>query len=265
MRLGALAPACGDRTQRRPHDVRRARRTGRPGRIIGAMTIATSHGTARLLRAARFGLLALVSVLVAHDAIFAAQYGFGAAFADAMRAGGHDPYWPILSTLAVVAATLLGLRAILRLGHLRSTEPPNRPVRATASFGHVARSYRRELVILWPPLFALVSVAFGVQENAEHLLGHGHLIGIGAVTGPEYPLALPVIALVTLLAAAVGALVRWRIAVLQARLAGRLHPTRPRGLTARRAHPGWADVAAIRAHAWFLVRLDAGRAPPHHA
>ena len=119
---------------------------------------------------------------------------------------------------------------------------------------------------LWAPLFGLVAVAFAIQENVEHLAGHGHLIGLGALGGPEYPLALPVIALVTLVAAALGAVVRWRIGVLEARLAGRLPlGERQGGLAARRAPARWAEVAAVRVHAGFLVRLDAGRAPPLHA
>ena len=230
------------------------------------MTIQTSQSTRRLLRTVRLALLALVSLAIAHDAIFAAQYGFGAALADAMRDGGHDVYWPLFSTIAVVAGTVLGLRAVVRLGRLLSRDRSGGRRRVTVLPRRtVERGYRRELASLWVPLFALASIVFAVQENIEHLVGHGHLIGSAALVGPEYPLALPVIALVTLVAAAVGALVRWRIAVLEARLAGRLYSARPRGLTARRAAAGWADVAAIRAHGWFLVRLDAGRAPPHHA
>jgi len=227
------------------------------------MTIDTSLRTARVLRAVRLAMLGLVSVVIAHDAIFAAQYGFGSAFARAMRDGGHDGYWPAFSMVAVVAATVLGLRAVVRIGRLREMDRATRPVAEAA--GPHQRGYRRELIGLWPPLLALVTVAFTVQENVEHFAGHGHVIGLGALTGPEYPLALPVLALVTLAAAAVGALVRWRITVLTARLAGRPPVVRRRRLGARRPSPRWADVAAIRAHAWFLVRLDAGRAPPHAA
>ncbi len=215
---------------------------------------------ARVLRAVRLAMLGLVSLAIAHDAIFAAQYGFGAAFARAMRDGGHDGYWPVFSMVAVVAATVLGLRAAVRLGRLRETDRATRLVAAAPRSRE--RGYRRELIGLWPPLFVLVAVAFAVQENVEHLAGHGHVIGLGALTGPEYPLALPVLALVTLAAAAIGALVRWRITVLTARLAGRAPVGRRRRLGARRPSPRWTDIAAIRAHAWFLVRLDAGRAPP---
>jgi hypothetical protein len=230
------------------------------------MTFETTSRTVRLLRALRFGLLALVSLALAHEAIFAAQYGIGPGFARAMQSGGHDGYWPIFSVVVVVAATMVGLRAVVRLGGSgRSTVRHDPGNLGRDEPGRARPGYRRELAGLWLPLTLAVTVAFAVQENLEHFFGHGHLIGLGALTGPEYPLALPVLAVVSLLAAALGALVRWRIAVLEARRAGRAHVTRPRGLTARRPPPGWGDIAAIRALAWFLVRLDAGRAPPRAA
>ncbi len=228
------------------------------------MTIETSGATARLLRAIRFALLGLVSLGVAHDAIFAAQYGFGGTFARAMQAGGHDGYWPIFSTLVVIAATVLGLRAAVRLGRPRRTDDLGHAGPAPSSAGS-ERGYVRELVGLWSALFVAVTMVFTVQENIEHLVGHGHLIGLGALSGPEYPLALPVIGLVSLIAATLGALVRWRIEVLTARRAGRHSVEPPRRPIARRAAARWADIAALRAHAWFLVRLDAGRAPPQPA
>jgi hypothetical protein len=227
------------------------------------MTIETSGATARLLRAIRFAMLGLVSVGVAHDAIFAAQYGFGGTFARAMQAGGHDGYWPIFSTIVVVAATVLGLRAAVRLGRTHPAEAGGRVGPPAPSSAGPERGYRRELVGLWSALFVVVTAVFTVQENIEHLVGHGHLIGLGALSGPEYPLALPVIGLVSLIAAMLGALVRWRIAVLTARHAGRHSFERPpRRPIARRPAARWADIAALGAHSWFLVRLDAGRAPP---
>lgn len=238
----------------------------RRGRIIGGMTFETTSATARLLRALRFVALALVSVAVAHDAIFAAQYGVGSGFVRAMQAGGHDGYWPVFSVLVAVVAAVLGLRAAVRLGRPRGDSGRRGltgPGRAGARDGQPR--YRTELARLWLPLSVVVTIAFAIQENLEHLAGHGHLIGLGALVGPEYPLALPVLVLVSLAAAALGALVRWRIAVLEARFAGRLHVARSRGLAARRPPRRWADVAALRAHAWFVVRLDAGRAPPRVA
>ena len=96
------------------------------------MTIDASRPTQRLWRTVRFALLAVVSLAIAHDAIFSAQYGLGASLADAMRAGGHDGYWPVFSTIAVVAGTVIGLRAIVRFGRLLSRD---RSERRPAAFG----------------------------------------------------------------------------------------------------------------------------------
>jgi len=51
----------------------------------------------------------------------------------------------------------------------------------------------------------MVAIGFAVQENVEHLVSHDHLLGLGALIGPEYPLALPVIATITLVAGLVAA------------------------------------------------------------
>ena len=226
------------------------------------MTFEASARTVRLLAAVRFALLAIVCLAVAHDAIFAVEHGIGAGFAEAMRNGGHDGYWPALSVIVVIAATVLGLRTVVRLGRLGQAVG-RRSHRPRGVLSHARRpGYLGELLRLWLPLFVGVALAFALQENIEHLAGHGHLIGLGALIGPEYPLALPVIGLVALAAAALGALVRWRIALLEARVGVRPVPARPRGLTARRPAPGWAIVATLRIRAWSLVRLDAGRAPP---
>ncbi|MEO8230178.1 MAG: hypothetical protein ABI628_10510 [Chloroflexota bacterium] len=235
------------------------------------MTFQASPGAARVLAALRFGLLALACLWLAHDAVFAAEHGLGAGFNEAMSAGGHDGYWPIFSTVVVIAVTLLGLWSAVRIGRLAAAGrgPSDRGGRSAlagpAKGGRPARSYRQDLRALWLPLLALTATAFTVQENIEHIAGHRHLIGLGALAGPEYPLALPAIALVTLVAAALGALVRWRIAVLEARVAGRLHLGRPRGHEASRPAERWVDVASILAHSRFLTRPDAGRAPPRLA
>ena len=229
---------------------------------VRRLTIVASPRVARLLGVARFGLLALVSVGIAHDAVFAAEHGFGAGFAAAMSAGGHDGYWPAFSVAVVIALTLLGCWAVIRVGRSLASGSDDGRTGVAAPIVTGCRTYGEELRGLWLRLLALTATAFTLQENVEHLVGHGHIIGIGALTGPEYPLALPVIAGVTLVIAALGALVRWRLAVLEARLAGRIHQPRQRGHAARRPAPTWAVVAALRLRTLFLVRPDAGRAPP---
>ena len=60
---------------------------------------------------------------------------------------------------------------------------------------------------MWWRLALVVALGFAVQENLEHLLTHGHAPGLGVLAGPEYPLALPIIGLVTAATAVVAALV----------------------------------------------------------
>ncbi len=226
------------------------------------MTLEASARSVRSFALARFALLAIVCLAVAHDAVFAMENGVGAGFAAAMRNGGHDEYWPFFSVLVVVAGTVLGLRAVVRLGRL-GRMADRRPRRSGTIAGlSTRRAYLAESSGLWILLFGTVAGAFTLQENLEHVLGHGHLIGLGALIGPEHPLALPVIGLVALAASALGALVRLRIALLEARVGTRQRRDRPRRHAARRPAPGWAIVAALRVRAWSLVRLDAGRAPP---
>jgi hypothetical protein len=234
-------------------------------RKIRGMTVQASPRAARVLGTLRFALLAIACLGLGHDAVFALENGFGAGFTQAMSAGGHDGYWPIFSVVVVSAVTLLGLSAAVRIGRLSAGGRRPGGAGRLARQAQPARSYRQDLRALWLPLLALTAAAFTIQENIEHLAGHHHLIGLGALAGPEYPLALPAIALVTLAASALGALVRWRIAVLEARIAGRIHEPRRRGHAARRPADRWLDVASILAHARFLTRLDAGRAPPRRA
>ena len=86
------------------------------GCTVDVMTLEASARSVRSFALARFALLAIVCLAVAHDAVFALENGVGAGFAAAMRDGGHDGYWPFFSVLVVVAGTVLGLRAVVRLG-----------------------------------------------------------------------------------------------------------------------------------------------------
>ncbi len=72
------------------------------------LTAASSH-VARQLRTLRFGALVVVGALVAHDAIFAAQYGLGEQREAALAATAHG-YWPAFAALALLVGGL-GLAA----------------------------------------------------------------------------------------------------------------------------------------------------------
>ena len=231
-----------------------------------------SRPAARAMRRTRFCLLALVALFAAHDAVFFAEFGFGDTFAAVMRQTGHDAYWPAYMLLVGLAAGMLTASAAVRIARLR------RRLAALVQLGSLpdatsgarkrhapvadAPSYGRELMGLWIRLLAVVLVGFVLQENVEHA-AHGHLPGLGVLAGPENPLALPALVVVTFLLAVVGALVRWRIAVLEVRLA-RTPASGPRraGLRARRPAAGAWIAAAVAAHHWTIARQDPGRAPP---
>jgi lysylphosphatidylglycerol synthetase-like protein (DUF2156 family) len=227
-----------------------------------------SQSTARAAGRGRFGLLAIVALFVAHDAIFLAEYGIGDTFAAAMRQSGHDGYWPVYMLLVGVAGAVLIASTALRVARLRlrlsalGTSRPGTLVPELQDRATDVRSYPRELMVLWIRLFAAVVVAFVIQENLEHA-AHHHVPGLEVLFGPENPLALPALAAVTFVLAAVGALVRWRIAILGERLARAVAAGAQRtGLRATRPAAGSWVAAAVCARQWTIARQDPGRAPP---
>ena len=219
------------------------------------MTIGTSADRMRLGRRIRTGILAIVALLVAHDSIFLAEYGNGPSFARAMSEGGHDGYWLPFTVGAILAGGLLLLRALTTVSRLRAQ---------ASRVGWLeelpAPSYSSELLGIWRVLFPLVTVLFTLQENLEGFAVDGHLVGLEALAGRDSALALVVIALVTLGLAALGAVLRWRIAVLRRRLASARTARPP--LTDDRLCPEWGSIHAFAPHRWIIGRLDAGRAPP---
>ena len=116
-----------------------------------------------------------------------------------LREAGHG-YWGLASLLLAVIGLVFGIGAWARLRRLR---------RRAADIGAQPLQARwSHLPAIWLRLFAVVCVGFLVQENLEHSLTHMHLPGLGALLGPEYPLALPVIALITGLAAFLATVIR---------------------------------------------------------
>jgi hypothetical protein len=197
-----------------------------------------------------FLALAGLALLVSHDAIFLVQMGPGEGVVRALRTAGHD-YWAAASLGLIGAATVAAAITVLRLRALRHRAASLR-ARPRPPAGHA-----RRVAGTWGPLFAVVAAGFVIQENVEHVIAHSHAIGLGALLSPEYPLALPVIAVITGVAAFVAALV-WRterelvaaIAAALARLARRSRrgPVRPSVIERRRRS--------------VLSSLGASRAPP---
>lgn len=229
-----------------------------------AMRPMTSPSTIRLLRAMRFAILAAVALLVGHDAVYVTSYGAAADFASAMRDGGHDAYWTVYSLAVAAGAMLILARAGIPLVRLsRGLEDDAEAAGgAPPAVVEAVVPYRRELRSLATRLLPTVLVGFLLQENLEHVLGHGHIVGLAPLLGQEQPFALPVIAAVVVLVAAIGALVRWRIRTLSARLAARVRSVRHPRPAARPVPSSWWLTGAACAHRWILLRGDAGRAPP---
>ncbi|HEX5040787.1 MAG TPA: hypothetical protein VFW95_11700 [Candidatus Limnocylindria bacterium] len=203
-------------------------------------------------RSVAFWALAGVALLVSHDAVFAIQAGPGQRLTEALRAAGHD-YWGVASAFIAAIGLVVGLVAVARLRRLQRHASDLRAAPRVSG-------RTRQVLRTWGRLFVIVTAGFLVQENLEHLAMHGHLIGAGALAGPEYPLALPVIAAVTFVAGVVGGLIRGKESALLQAIAAALA-----GLDHGPVHvirrPGGVRIT----RASILARCGAGRAPPRVA
>lgn len=202
-----------------------------------------------------FWVLGAVALAVSHDAVFLAQTGPGNALVAALRQDGHA-YWAFVSIGLAVLGLVVGIGSLLRLRRLH---------RWAAALGERvgpmrAGAYLARTLDIWARLFPVVAIGFLVQENVEHVVAHGHLIGLGALGGAEYPLALPVIGAISLLAAIGAGAFRIAERELIVRIAAALRAAlvrAPRRLVLRPVGVlRWATVPV-------LARAGAGRAPPH--
>jgi hypothetical protein len=208
------------------------------------------HHARRLPPRLAFWALAGVALLISHDAIWLAQIGPGEALTSALRHGGHE-YWAAASSTLTGIGVAAAAWAAIRLIRLRRVTAVARHEQT----GLAARSYLHRAAGSWLRLLAVVAIGFLIQENVEHALMHGHAPGAGALLGPEYPLALPVIAAVTLLGALIAAAFVTAERILLARITSTHHthraPMRIQRPARRAVLPGGLDS---RAHA--------GRGPP---
>jgi hypothetical protein len=207
--------------------------------------------------AARFAVLVAATLLAAHDAVYVLRFGGGDAFAAGMDATGHG-YWSGFTAMGFATGTALALTSLVTLRRLeaRLEGAASRALPRTAE-----STYASELARLWPRLLLAVTAAYAVQEALEHLGVYGHPPTADELVAILSPGTVAVLAAVTFVVAALGAVVRWRIAVLRQRIeARRTGRVRSPALPGAPLH--WAIAAALRRHALLLVRLDAGRAPP---
>ena len=197
-----------------------------------------------------FWALAGIALLVSHDAVYLVQVGPGERLAAALRTASHD-YWWAASLGLIALGTVAGAASLVRLALLRRDA-------AALGAGRVPHSGRiGRLLATWVRLAAIVVTGFALQENVEHFIAHGHLIGSGALIGPEYPLALPVLGIVSLVAALVATLVVASelalIAAIRSATTVAHRPVRALGRPPQRLPAPSGSV---------LARFLAGRAPP---
>lgn len=198
--------------------------------------------------------MALVALVLAHNLVYLVAYG--TAYEDALEHTGHDADW----TVAVVAILGLGLGLMLaaagRILHLWAE------VRSIGGRSAVRRPDAATLVaglgVLWLRLAVATTAALLVQENVERWTIGQPLPGLGVLGSAAYPDALPILLVVTLAVAAVGALFRWRIETLAARLAAARRRAWARPTPSPRRAIPLAHPLAGSIHG----RRSAGRAPP---
>ncbi|HEX2221499.1 MAG TPA: hypothetical protein VHK06_03150 [Candidatus Limnocylindria bacterium] len=211
-----------------------------------------SPGRAELARRLTFWVAAGLALLAGHDAVSLVQLGPGRTLAEQLRTAGHA-YWPVATWLLLLAAAAAALWWAARLAHLRRLAGPASAV-VRPSGGAIG--WRRRAAGAWARLFAVVAIGFVLQENVEHAAVHGHILGTGALFGPEYPLALPVLAVVTAFVATLIAAIGQREATLILQIARNRLPARaPRG-----GMPRPAPDRVVRRDPLALHR--SGRAPP---
>jgi hypothetical protein len=175
--------------------------------------------------------MALASLAAGHELIYLLAHGPGEGYVVAMREGGHDRYWTsfVLIVMAVVAC--LGAVTTAQLLRLR------RLAARAATGGLWVRDaattrYLQLLGPLWLKVAVAVVVSYLLQENLETVGAGGPLPGLGVISG-EHALAVPVLVAVSLVVAAVGALVGWRREIFLARLRLRFCP-RPQHASEKR-------------------------------
>jgi hypothetical protein len=213
-----------------------------------------------MLRRARLWGLALLGVVVGHEAVYLAAYGDQ--YATAMARTGHW-YWLAFALLGVVvggipiAATIAG---IVRLRGAIRRNPDASSARSHRRELAGGPSYLGEFASLLPRLFLLVLIGFTIQENVEGLLTFGALPGLHVL---DSLMALQVLFAISCLICLAGAWLRWREAVLEARFCAAPAPVVHAPVAG--ATPDlqrWTGIAASVAHQWLLARGIAGRAPP---
>jgi hypothetical protein len=204
-----------------------------------------------MLVSARFTLLALAVLLLAHQLASVVAYGWQ----EAALSGGHDRYGLLggaIVLMGVVVALGLGIH---RLRRLHSRLRPVRALRGRRAAEIDWRAFVDEVARLTPKIAVAAVLIFLVQENVEHAVGNGMSDGMHLLFAEGHAATLPIFLVVATVVAGVVSLLRIGLAVL-ASLAERQAKPRPEP---RPLMPASQSTPAYR---WARLAPDLGRAPP---
>jgi len=200
---------------------------------------------------ARFTLLALAVLLMAHQLASMVAYGWqGAALSD-----GHDRYGLLGGAIVLIGVVVaLGL-GIHRLRRLHTRLRPARVLRGRRAAEIDWRTFVDEVARLTPKLAVAAALIFLVQENVEHALGNGMSDGMHLLFAEGHAATLPIFLVVSTVVAGVVSLSRIGMAVL-ALLVERQAKLRPE------PKPFVPASRSTPAYRWARLAPDLGRAPP---
>lgn len=199
--------------------------------------------------------LVLAALTLGHELIYLLAHGPGDGYVRAMAEGGHDRYWTTFVITILLVSGVLGaivvaqFRRLRRLASTIQVEFERLDDRGLPTF----RSFVRPL---WWRVAAGAVTAYLVQENLEAAVAGTRLPGLGVLAG-EHADALPVLVVVSMVVAVVGALVGWRRQILLARI--RAAGCRARRMAARVLRPAVLADLPASSEGQRQVRV---RAPP---
>ncbi|MGH2511661.1 MAG: hypothetical protein ACRDGQ_03125 [Candidatus Limnocylindrales bacterium] len=203
----------------------------------------------------RLAALTLVAFVLGHDLVFLLTDG--GAYSLALTRTGHGDQWTVtvlvVASLAVTLAILAAVRLVSLSRLARRLDAGSDNVRAGRP-GDLGRHLQRAWLAILPSALVL----FVVVENVEHLSVGLPAPGLTVLGSAHYHFVLGVFAVVSLAAALVDALYRWRRDLLVARIeAARARLRRRPAKAGARALP-WVELR----HAAITLNRISGRAPP---
>jgi hypothetical protein len=203
--------------------------------------------------------LVVLTLVLAHEAVFLARYG--STYGEALQHSGHGSAWSDAVTVVLLGAALIlagSLAGVYRLTRQVATASRDARDRATilgpADLRRISRGWLGMALALGPTVLVLLTI----QENLEHLSAGLALPGMGILISPEYPFAVVITLAAALGVALVATLLAWRRDVLVGRL--RALAPQPRRRPSLGPQPRSVRLAARRGS--ILARRLGRRAPP---